>query len=238
MKEKIETQQVVLPEGFTVRGADPNDIESALELFNTWSRSVVQQDEITDADAIRTEWGSPGFDPARDTRLVFSPEGELVGYIEVWTNAKPSVHPWIWGRVHPGFSGLGIGTWLLEWAESHACRVLEELPSDVRFAPAWVYTVPRWNPRNYSMTGAFARSAVLIRCGLIWKKRLPLRSCLMGSPSAPPTPRTTFELSMKPPKNRSAIILGISLNRLKKGLPASSISSREQVLTRPYGFSP
>ncbi|MCL4273027.1 MAG: GNAT family N-acetyltransferase [Anaerolineales bacterium] len=135
MKEKIETQQVVLPEGFTVRGADPNDIESALELFNTWSRSVVQQDEITDADAIRTEWGSPGFDPARDTRLVFSPEGELVGYIEVWTNAKPPVHPWIWGRVHPGFSGLGIGTWLLEWAESHARRVLKELPSDVRFAP-------------------------------------------------------------------------------------------------------
>jgi ribosomal protein S18 acetylase RimI-like enzyme len=59
----------------------------------------------------------------------------MVGYIEVWTTAKPSVHPWIWGRVHPEFGGLGIGTWLLQWAEERACRVLDELPADLRFAP-------------------------------------------------------------------------------------------------------
>ena len=37
----------------------------------------------------------------------------MVGYIEVWTTAKPPVHPWIWGRVDPDYEGLGIGTWLL-----------------------------------------------------------------------------------------------------------------------------
>ena len=42
-----------LPEGFTVRGARLEDVEPALEMFNTWSRSVVQADEITDANAIR-----------------------------------------------------------------------------------------------------------------------------------------------------------------------------------------
>ncbi|NOH00792.1 MAG: GNAT family N-acetyltransferase [Chloroflexi bacterium] len=77
----------------------------------------------------------PGFDPARDIRLVFSPDERLVGFIEVWTTAKPPVHPWIWGRVHPDFGGLGIGTWLLQWAEAHACRVLDNLPADLRFAP-------------------------------------------------------------------------------------------------------
>jgi mycothiol synthase len=135
MKEKIETPKIEFPEGFTARGANLNDIESMIQMFNTWSRSVIQQDEITDAGAIRTEWGSPGFDPARDIRLVLSPDGRLVGYIEVWTNAKPPVHPWIWGRVHPEFGGLGIGTWLLRWAEAHARRVLDELPADLRFAP-------------------------------------------------------------------------------------------------------
>jgi mycothiol synthase len=135
MKEMLETQTMQLPEGFTVRSATFDDIESMIQMFNAWSQTVIQQDEITDVGAIRTEWGSPGFDPARDIRIVFSPEGKLVGYIEVWTNANLPVHPWVWGRVHPDFGGLGIGTWLLQWAEEHAGRVLEKLPSDLRFAP-------------------------------------------------------------------------------------------------------
>jgi ribosomal protein S18 acetylase RimI-like enzyme len=53
----------------------------------------------------------------------------------VWTTAKPPVHPWIWGRVHPDYSGLGIGTWLLIWAEERAMRALDEIPGDLRFAP-------------------------------------------------------------------------------------------------------
>ena len=135
MNTRLEISKVELPKGFTTRGANINDVEPAMKLFNTWSQSVIQQDDIIDAGAIRNEWASPGFDPARDIRLVFSPDEEMVGYIEVWTTAKPPVHPWIWGRVHPGFGGLGIGTWLLQWAEERACKVLDELPADVRFAP-------------------------------------------------------------------------------------------------------
>ena len=41
----------------------------------------------------------------------------MAGYIEVWTTAKPPVHRWIWGRVHPDYEGLGIGTWMLQWGE-------------------------------------------------------------------------------------------------------------------------
>ena len=135
MNKTMEKSKIELPKGFTIRGANLNDVEPALKLFNTWSQAVIHQDDITDAGAIRNEWVSPGFDPARDIRLVFSPNGTMVGYIEVWTTNKPPVHPWLWGRVHPDFGGLGIGTWLLQWAEEHACRVLDELPTDLRFAP-------------------------------------------------------------------------------------------------------
>ncbi|MBI5840534.1 MAG: GNAT family N-acetyltransferase [Chloroflexi bacterium] len=136
MKATLEKQNVIeLPEGFTARGAALEDVESALELYNRWSQSVIKEDEITDARAIRTEWVSPGFDPARDIRLVFAPDGRMVGYIEVWTTAKPPVHPWIWGRVHPDFGGLGLGTWMLQWAEERACKAIEEIPADLRFAP-------------------------------------------------------------------------------------------------------
>lgn len=135
MNTMLEKTKIELPKGFTVRGAKLEDVEAALNLFNAWSQSVIHQDEITDADAIRNEWVSPGFDPARDIRLVFSPQGMLTGYIEAWTTTKPPVHPWLWGRVHPEYGGLGIGTWLLHWAEERACKVLDDLPADLRFAP-------------------------------------------------------------------------------------------------------
>lgn len=124
-----------LPEGFTVRGATLNDVDDALRLFNRWSQSVIHEDEITDAVALRTEWVSPGFDLAEDIRLVFAPDGKMVGYVEVWTTQKPPVHPWMWGRVDPRYEGRGIGSYLLGWAEERAKRTLTEIPADLRFAP-------------------------------------------------------------------------------------------------------
>jgi ribosomal protein S18 acetylase RimI-like enzyme len=124
-----------LPEGFTTRGATLDDVDAALNLFNRWSQSVIHEDELTDPVALRTDWVSPGFDPAEDTLLVFTPNGEMVGYTEVWTTNKPPVHPWIWARVDPRYEGLGIGTYLLAWSEEHAKKALTELASDLRCAP-------------------------------------------------------------------------------------------------------
>ncbi len=126
---------IELPEGFTARGATQQDVEPALALYNRWSQSVIGRDEINDAQAIRREWQSPGFDPAEDIRVVFAPDGRMTGYIEVWTTAKPPVHPWIWGRVDPEYQDRGIGSWMLHWAEQRALHALPDVPSGVRFAP-------------------------------------------------------------------------------------------------------
>jgi len=132
LREKVE---VSLPKGFTVRGARVEDVEPALALYNRWSHSVIGRNEITDAQAIRNEWVSPGFDPAQDIRLVFAPNGQMAGYIEVWTISKPPVHPWVWGRVDPDYEDVGIGTWMMQWAEQRALRALEDMPVELRFAP-------------------------------------------------------------------------------------------------------
>ena len=126
---------VTLPEGFTARGASLPDVEAAIVLYNRWAQSAIGEDEITDADAIRNEWKSPNFDPARDIRVVFAPNGQMVGYVEVWTTVKPVVHPWVWGRVDPDYENLGIGTWMLTWAEERARQSMTETPADLRFAP-------------------------------------------------------------------------------------------------------
>ena len=131
----LEQLNISLPAGFTVRGATLEDLDAAIALYNRWSQSIIHEDEITDSATVRTEWVSPGFDVAEDIRLVFAPNGEMVGYVEVWTTNKPPVHPWIWARVDPRYEGLGIGTYLTTWAEMRAQRALAELAPDLRFAP-------------------------------------------------------------------------------------------------------
>ena len=136
MNTQLQKESVVeLPEGFTTRGAHVDDVESTMVLFNRWSRSVVGRDEFTAASALRNEWMSPGFDPATDIRLVIAPNNQIVGLIEVWTNSKPLVHPWMSGCVDPDYENLGIATWLLHWAEQRALQELPNLLAELRFAP-------------------------------------------------------------------------------------------------------
>ncbi len=136
MNTQLQTESMIeLPQDFIARGARMEDVEPALVLFNRWSHSVIGRDEINDVGIIRNEWASPDFDPAEDIRLVFAPNGQMVGYIEVWTTSKPLVHPWMWGRVDPDYEDLGIGSWLMHWAEQRALRELPNLPAGLRFAP-------------------------------------------------------------------------------------------------------
>jgi mycothiol synthase len=136
MNANLHVNHIVeLPEGFTARGVTLNDLEPAIQLFNRWSRAVIGRDDFADIESIREEWQTPGVDPAEDIRHVFAPNGELVGHVEVWTNAKPLVHPELWGRVDPRYEDMGIGTGMLRWAEQRALRALAGVPAGLRFAP-------------------------------------------------------------------------------------------------------
>jgi mycothiol synthase len=41
----------------------------------------------------------------------------------------------MWGRVDPDFEGMGIGGWMLNWAEQRALQSLPVVPAELRFAP-------------------------------------------------------------------------------------------------------
>lgn len=130
-----EELEVSLPEGFTERAATLDDLDEAVKLMNLWSQNLIGEDDITDIAALRNEMELPDFKPEEDLRAVFDPNEKMVGYIEVWAVSKPPVHPWIYGRVHPNYEGLGIGTWLMQWAEKRALNALANVPQDLRFAP-------------------------------------------------------------------------------------------------------
>ncbi len=124
---------VKLPEGFTARGATMDDIEPSMALFNRWSRSIIGRDEFANTTSIREEWLAPGADIAEDVRHIFAPNGELIGHVEVWTNAKPLVHPELWARLDPRYEDRGLGTWMMHWAEERARRALPSVPAELRY---------------------------------------------------------------------------------------------------------
>ncbi len=122
-----------LPDGFTSRGATLADVETATDLVNAYSlhyRGTIE----APSDAIYNEWVSPGFDPATDIRLVFSPEGIAVGYVEVWDTANPPVHPWVWWCVHPQYLEPDISTYILGWAEDRSRQAIDRCPAEARVA--------------------------------------------------------------------------------------------------------
>ncbi|MBE2221365.1 MAG: GNAT family N-acetyltransferase [Anaerolineae bacterium] len=127
------TQAQQLPTGFTVRPATMADLETAVSLMNACSQVQVGRAEYNSEDT-RMEWMQETFNLETNTRLVFSPDEELVGYIEIWDTQAVPVSPWVWGRVHPAYENLGIGTYLLTWAEARARQVFERVPADARVA--------------------------------------------------------------------------------------------------------
>jgi mycothiol synthase len=136
MKAQIQNATgVELPVGFTARGAVMDDLEPSVQLFNRWSRAVIGRDEFANTEPIRAEWQAPGVDIAEDVRHIFAPNGELAGHVEVWTNSTPLVHPELWARLDPKYEDLGIGTWMIRWAEQRALRALSNTPSGLRLAP-------------------------------------------------------------------------------------------------------
>lgn len=117
----------------TLRAASLDDVEAATRLLNLCAVDQTGAPEFTAQD-LMMEWQSPGFNPARDIRLVEGPDGQLIGYIEVWTTPEPPVTPWVWGRVHPDFEGQGIGSALMDWAEERARQAIPEVPEGARVA--------------------------------------------------------------------------------------------------------
>jgi len=123
----IKTLQV---DNLALRPATMDNLPAAVALFNVCSLEQVGALEFSLED-VRTEWISPGFNLATDTRIILDESGAAVGYMEVW-DADPHVRLYAWGRVHPDFRGRGLGTRLLWWAETRARQAVPRAPTGAR----------------------------------------------------------------------------------------------------------
>jgi mycothiol synthase len=71
-----------LPAGYTARSPGLDDVAAIVELVRAYTKAVLGFADYTEDDA-RDEFAEPGFDPERDARLVFDPDGRLVGHSTV-----------------------------------------------------------------------------------------------------------------------------------------------------------
>ena len=120
-----------LPDTFYARPVTLADLETAVSFFNTCAMNEIGRANVP-PDGIRSEWTLPSFNLATNTRAVFTNDGQLIGYVEVWDNDDIPSRINVWGRVHPDYQGQGIGTHLMQWAEARAHQALPRVPADVR----------------------------------------------------------------------------------------------------------
>ena len=63
---------------------------------------------------------------------MLSPEGAVIGYVEVWDIREPPVDVYIWGCVHPDWEDTDIGKAMMNWVENRAREAIARTPNDAR----------------------------------------------------------------------------------------------------------
>ena len=108
-----------------VRAPTFEDAEATYALDQLCSTLEYGTPEVPFADFV-AHWRLPDTDLARDTRLVTTTTGEIVGYARVVFFARTRFYSY--ALVHPDYRDQNLGEWLLHFIESHACERLAETP--------------------------------------------------------------------------------------------------------------
>lgn len=118
-----------LPPGFTLRAPTMDDLPIVAELIKLWDQTYFGFSR-TSEENLRHAWSMPGEDLERDTRLIFAPDGQLVGIINLGKFALPSLYAT--PIVHPDYAHLRLDACLLERAEERARELIPQAPAHAR----------------------------------------------------------------------------------------------------------
>jgi mycothiol synthase len=127
----LAKEKTKLKQGYVMRPVNLDDAEIVVELVNAVSQALHGVNEV-DVAEFENFWATPGLDLEKDLRIVISPQGKAVGYIEAFTFNDPPVHPFIWIRVHPDHGEDGLGKMMMAWALERVSNVLDRVPQDLR----------------------------------------------------------------------------------------------------------
>lgn len=126
-----------LPDGYTTRMAGLQDLPAIHGLEKKKSLHYAGTPGMT-LERLRNEYGLPNFDPSQSVRLVEDLDGSLVALVEVWDEAEPPVHPFVWISVDPELVNQGLEPYLLEWGEDRARQAVDRVDPELQVA-MWIH---------------------------------------------------------------------------------------------------
>src|SRR5260221_3061533 len=110
-------------EGLSVRPLTLEDAESVATLMNVCALETEGKPETT-PEEVKRFWQMPGADLKRDMWLVTTSDGKVAAWGQVFNQSETYTLFFERGRVHPDYRGRGIGSYLLELAESRAREMI------------------------------------------------------------------------------------------------------------------
>lgn len=121
----------ILPDGYKIRPARREDLDAVVATINAALRANIGVNFFS-TNELGREWNMPGFDLANDSRLVTAPDGQVVGYYDVFDLDEPHVRLYGFGFEHPDYAGKGIAQALVHWGEQRARLSISMAPAQAR----------------------------------------------------------------------------------------------------------
>jgi len=113
---------VTLPEPYTVRPAGIEDLDAMVAVANAYDLADFGRPD-TAPEHVAEDLRKAGFDAERDSWLVLDRRGQVTAFAAV---GREGAVLDVFGRVHPGHVGQGIGTFLVEATEARAAELAVE----------------------------------------------------------------------------------------------------------------
>jgi mycothiol synthase len=132
------TTAVSLPADYIMRPATMDDLKPVVALLNTCAQPAAGEGEYSEQET-RNEWLEPDWPLEEHTRVVTSPQGEIIAYAEMWDPA-PFVRKFFTIRVHPDHRDKDIDRVLFRWIKAHGESRIGLAPEGARvFLDTWFY---------------------------------------------------------------------------------------------------
>lgn len=114
---------------FVSRPPTHADAQAIADLIAAYDLAVMGE-VVFDLSNVLADWEAPKFNLSQDARVVVAPDGAIVGY-ETLYNVQAHGLISTDGYIHPAYVGQGLGTHLLDWAETRARERLPEFAPDL-----------------------------------------------------------------------------------------------------------